>query len=149
MAQVDEVLDAPQLEPGLGFLGPVHNACAWKLDDRRAEVGVFASQQWQSQSPRSVKDHNSKTEVNKLLRKKTQCQFLAFVHSCTGKHTCTSNTHAHTQHKHTTIEQERQSEMENATQISTGQDWPEVFVCGSVTDANTGTILRNLSSCYF
>ena len=28
MAQVDKVLDVPQLEPGLGFLGPVHKACA-------------------------------------------------------------------------------------------------------------------------
>ena len=60
MDQVDKVLDAPQLEPGLGFLGPVHKTCACKLADRTAETGGFTSQQWQSQSPCSVKDHNSK-----------------------------------------------------------------------------------------
>lgn len=57
---VDKVLDAPQLEPGLGFLGPVHKACACKHGDRRSETGGFTNQQWQSQSPCSVKDHNSK-----------------------------------------------------------------------------------------
>lgn len=60
MDQVDKVLDAPQLEPGLGFLGPAHKACACKLADRRAETGGFTSQQWQSQSPCLVKGHNSK-----------------------------------------------------------------------------------------